>query len=289
MGNNDSLPPPPPPGQPFQPPQSGQAPLPPPPPFAPTQAVPMTQQMPAAFTPAPPPGKSKAPLAIVALIVAAGLGVGAYFVFAKKDDKKVDTLGGATTLAVSEPTTTPDTFVITSPSVTEPALTTLTPTSAGDGVLPDITVTDDTKFFTVQLPGKFKTDTAPIDANGIQVAQVSGSEDLNAYNNDHDTIGVTVLGAPADKLQAPAALVNLFDPGATVCTDRNQASGVATKLGATEVLYLDGCGPNKASKVVMAVQASSGAVFVVVAQGNGPANGPLLQFAQAVLETITPA
>ena len=72
--------------------------------------------------------------------------------------------------------------------------------------------------------------------------------------------------------------------------DSSQVSGVTTTLGAAEVLYIDGCGPNKSSKVVMAVQATgTGNVFVVIAQGAGPANGALLAFAQAVLETIAPA
>jgi hypothetical protein len=303
MGNNDSLPPPPPPGGPFQPPQppqpaqpvppaqaqpaQPQAPLPPPAPYAPTQAVPMTQQMPTAFSPSPVPGKSKAPMVIVAIALAFGLGVGAYFVV-KKDDKKVVAPGSSTT-AVAVVSTTPDTFVITSPSGTGPSLTTLVPTGT-DGIAPDITVTDDTKFFTVHLPGAYKTDTQPIDANGTKVAQVSGARDLSAYNNGHDETGVTVLGGPANALQAPADLVNIFDPGATVCTDRNQVSGVTTTLGAAEVLYIDGCGTNKSSKVVMAVQATGTAnVFVVIAQGAGPANGALLAFAQAVLETIAPA
>jgi hypothetical protein len=250
----------------------------------------MTQHMPAAFTPAPVPGKSKAPLVLLAIVVASALGVGAYFVL-KKDDKKLVAPGVATTASVTVvPTTTPDTFVITSPIGTAPPLTTLA-TTGTDVTPPDITVTDDTKFFTVQMPGAFTTDTKPIKVpNGTQVAQVSGSRDLNAYTHGEDQTGVTVLGGPADTLQAPAVLVNLFDPGDTVCTDRNQAGGATTKLGAAEVLYLDGCGPNKSSKVVMAIQPTGSAdVFVVIAQGAGPATGALLAFAQAVLETITPA
>jgi hypothetical protein len=237
--------------------------------------------------PAPAPVKSKAPLVLVALAVAFGLGVGAYFVV-RKDDKKLVAPGVTTTLDVV-PTTTPETFVITAPTGTATPFTTITPPGT-DVTPPDITVTDDTKFFTVQLPGTFKTDTKPLSSGSTAVAQVAGSEDLNAYNSGHDQPGVTVLGGPADTLAAPADLVNIFDPGATVCTDRNQASAVPTTLGAAEVLFIDGCGPNKSSKVVMAVQATGGAnVFVVVAQGAGPANGPLLAFAQAVLETITPA
>jgi hypothetical protein len=245
----------------------------------------MTQQMPASFTPAPAPKKSKAPVVLVAVALAAALGVGAYFA-TKKDDKK--SVAPAVTTLPAVQTTTPDTFVITSPTGTEPPLTTLAPTGT-DAIPPDITVTDDTKFFTVQLPGEFKTDTKPIDANGTQVAQVSGSRDLAAYNNGHDETGVTVLGGTADTLQAPADLVNIFDPGATVCTARNQASGLTTSLGAAEVLYIDGCGANQASKVVLAVQPTGTTdVFVVIAQGSGPANGALLAFAQVVLESITP-
>jgi hypothetical protein len=242
--------------------------------------------MPAAFAPEPVPPKSSAPLVLLALVLAFGLGVGAYFVF-KNDDKKV-AAPGVTTVASVVSSTTPDTFVITSPIGTAPPVSTVGPVGS-DPIPPDITVTDDTKFFTVQLPGAFKTDTHPFDAKGTPIAQVSGSKDLNAYNNGYDETGVTVLGGPAGTLAAPATLVNIFDPGTTVCTDRNQASGVSTKLGATEVLYVDGCGPNKSSKVIMVVEAAGSKVFVVIAQGAGPATGALLAFAQAVLETITPA
>jgi hypothetical protein len=319
MGNN-SLPPPPPPGGPLEPPQrphgspppappvplappapqspppppphslppqGPQAPLPPPAPYAPTQAVDLTQPMPAAFAPVPGPTKSRAPLVLVALVLAFGLGVGAYFVF-KKDDKKVAAPSRTTVPQVVE--TTPETFVITAPPDTQPSLTTPDTASTGtDPIPPDITVTDDTKFFTVQLPGDFKTDTKPADANGTSLAQVSGSKDLTAYNSGHDEPGVTVFGGAADTLQAPADLVNIFD-SPTDCATRNQVSGYATKLGPAEVLYIDGCGPNKSSKVVMSLQATGTPdVFVVIAQGPGPANGPLLAFAQAVLETIQPA
>jgi hypothetical protein len=248
----------------------------------------MTQHMPASFTPAPVPDKSKAPLVLAGLVLAFAVGVGAYFVF-KKDDPKVVAPSRTTLPAVD--TTVPDTFVITAPAVTEPAVTTPGSASTGtDALPPDITVTDDTKFFTVQLPGDFKTDTQPIDANGSKIAQVSGSQDLTAYNGGHDQTGVTVLGGPADTLQAPADLVNILDPGPSVCTDRSQQSGVTTQVGVAEVLFIDGCGPNKASKVVMAVQLTGTSdVFVVAAQGAGPANGALLNFAQAVLETIHPS
>jgi hypothetical protein len=216
------------------------------------------------------------------------------------DDSKNPTLGGGTengsvdsTLFTLPPTTlaaTDDTFVITAPETTAPPVTTAvdpaTTVSADDVV----NVIDDTNTFSIYLPGSFQTDTAPLDAQGVQFAQISGSENLQAYVNDHDTFGITVLGAQADKVAAPADLVNIFDPGADVCTSRVPQSGYATSIGTAEVLLLDGCGTGGAfAKVIMAVPVPArNAMVIAVAQGPGPANASLLSFAQAVVESVTP-
>ena len=212
------------------------------------------------------------PIALGAFVVA-GLVVGGVLLFVKNDSRAV-----ADTTSASD-----ETFVITSPIVTTGG-----PTPAD--TVADGTVTDDTGFFSVQLPGSFQTDTAPIDANGTRVARVSGSKDLTAYNNGHDTPGVTVLGVAADRLQPPGLLVTLFDPGVDVCTTRVQHSDVSTAFGGAEVVLIDGCGANGASKVVMSVLATGNkTVLVVIVQGPGPASGGLLDFAEAILSTVTPA
>jgi hypothetical protein len=123
----------------------------------------------------------------------------------------------------------------------------------------------------------------------VQFAQISGSEDLQSYVNDHDTFGITVLGAPADQVTTAPELVNVFDPGVDVCTSRVPQSGYVTALGTAEVLLLDGCGTGGASaKVIMAVPVpAQNAIIVAVAQGAGPANTALLEFTQAVVESVT--
>jgi hypothetical protein len=281
--------------------------------FPPTQAYP--QQPPTQFggpgTPGGPggpgglgapgaaPEKSKTPWIIAGVVAAVAAVVVGVLALAGGDDSKTDTLGGGTqdssvdsTLFTLPPTTqaaTDDTFVITAPESTAPPSTVVDPatTVSADDV---VSVTDDTNTFSIFLPGSFQTDTAPLDAQGVQFAQISGSEDLQAYVNDHDTFGITVLGAQADQVAAPADLVNIFDPGADVCTSRTPQSGYATSLGTAEVLLLDGCGTGGAfAKVIMAVPVpAQNAMVIAVAQGPGPANASLLSFAQAVVESVTP-
>lgn len=322
MGPNDSLPPPPPPPPPGQPnvppipapppgpapqaqPQPAQfQPTQPVPPVPPVQGYPATQAYPQQMPPAEPtpePTKNNLPWIIVGVVAAIAVVVGAVLVFGGGDDDS-PTLGGddtEVTLPVTvAPTSVPetdateagtdDTFVITAPESTQPVAT-VPPTVApgGDGV---ISVTDDTNSFSLFFPDTFLTDTAPIDAQGVQFAQISGSEDLQSYVNDHDTFGITVLGAPADQVATAPELVGIFDPGAEVCTTRVPQSGYVTALGAAEVLLLDGCGTGGASaKVIMVVPVpDQNAVIVAVAQGAGPANSSLLEFTQAVVESVTP-
>ncbi|MBI4933979.1 MAG: hypothetical protein HY828_08880 [Actinobacteria bacterium] len=266
----------------------------------PVQGYPATQAYPQQMPPAAPEPESKknnVPWIIAGAVAAIAVVVGAVLVFGGGDDDKNDTLGGdtvvsspLTVLPTSAPETedtdddTDDTFVITAPETTQPA-----PTVApgGDGV---ISVTDDTNSFSLFFPDTFLTDTAPIDAQGVQFAQISGSEDLQSYVNDHDTFGITVLGAPADQVATPPELVGIFDPGADVCTTRVPQSGYVTALGTAELLLLDGCGTAGASaKVIMVVPVpDQNAVIVAVAQGAGPANSTLLEFTQAVVESVTP-
>lgn len=318
MGSD--LPPPPPPSSqppvPPVPPVPPAAPAPPPgpPPVPqpqgpvpqPTQAYPQQPAVPGvAPGEAVPPKKNLTPWLIAAAIAAVAVIVGAVLAFGGGDDD-TPTLGGdestVTVSSVDAPTTvavtegeddeegSDDTLVITAPETTQPqgtvAPTLSTPT--GDGA---ISVTDDTGTFSVFLPDTFQTDTAPIDAQGVTFAQVSGSDDLQAYVNDHDTFGITVLVAPADQVSAPADLVGAFDPGADVCTQRVPQSGYQTSVGTAELLLLDGCGTGGAfAKVIMVVPVpDQNAVVVAVSQGTAPASGALLDFTQAVVESISAA
>ncbi len=327
MGSNESLPPPPPPGQPpYVPPSppAPTAPVPPPPAppappvftpapappqqYPPTQAYPTTPggppvggPPPGGVPPAPPtgpgPGPRKKNWALIGGGVAALIAIVVAVIVLTGGDDKSTTLGGdvtepttATSSDVTEvteaPTSAPDdTLVITAPPTTIPPPT-LTPTT--DGTVPDIRVTDDTNAFSVLMPGDWATDTGPVDANGVQFAQISGSGDLGAYNNDHDTLGITLLGIQADLVSAPADLLSVFDPGVDVCSQRQTASAVDTLQGPAEVLYLDGCGTGGAfGKVVMIVSfPANNAVLITISQGNSPSTGRLFNFTKIVVESV---
>ncbi len=252
--------------------------------------------------PAPPTGPGSGPKKNWALIgggIAALIAIIVAVIVLTGGDDKSTTLGGDVTeptavvtsdvTEVTEaPTSTPeDTFVITAPPSTDPPAT-LPPTT--DGTVPDIRVTDDTNSFSVLMPGDWATDTAPVDANGTQFAQISGSGDLEAYNNDHDTLGITLLGIQADLVAPPADLINVFDPGVDVCSQRQNASAVDTAQGPAEVLYLDGCGTGGAyGKVVMIVSfPANNAVLITISQGNSPSTGPLFNFTKIVVESVQP-
>jgi hypothetical protein len=310
MGNNEfpPPPPPPPPGQPNVPPVPPAGPTPQTPPaqvppvqgFPPTEAYPQQAPLPQAA----PPGdeKNRVPWIIAGVVAVVAVVIGLVLTLGGDDDTA--TLGGGDT-EITEPevddttasestegattvASTDDTLVITAPETTQPAVT-VAPTvtvPAGDGV---VNVTDDTGSFSLFLPDTFETDTAPIDAQGVQFAQISGSDDLQAYVNDHDTFGITVLTAPADQVATPAELVGIFDPGVDVCSQRVPQSGYTTALGAGELLLLDGCGTGGVfAKVILVVPIpDQNAVIVSVAQGPGPANASLLEFTQAVTESVS--
>ena len=275
MGSNDSLPPPPPPsGQPqhpFQPPPFPFSAAPPPPPPAARGAA---SPQPFERVPARAPAAQETNrwvLIAICLAVAAALVIGGVYLFGKKNESSspgVDSSVAQSTVGSSTS--------LTSESTLDPNA--------------DVRVADDTNLFAITLPGSFKTDTRPIPVGSTKVPQISGSHDLAGYNSSHDTPGITVLGGPADKLQAPKDLVNVFDPGADQCPERKAQHDMATKLGPAEVLFIDGCGTGaQYSKVIMAVLVSTtNTVYVAIAQGLAPSSGTLLQFTQTVLESVTP-
>jgi len=142
-------------------------------------------------------------------------------------------------------------------------------------------VQDDTNTFTVVLLDSFQTDTTPMSNDIGSFARVAGS-------SDPSTLDITVLVAKADTVPAPADLVHLFDPGADVCPDRSTQSGYETINGVAEVLLIDGCGAGgDDSNVVMAIDVpAQQSVILVAAKGPGPSNTDLLDFAQAVGESV---
>lgn len=142
-------------------------------------------------------------------------------------------------------------------------------------------VQDDTNTFTVVLLDDFQTDTTPVSNEIGSFARVAGSTGQSA-------LGITVLVAKADTVPSPADLVHLFDPGADVCADRSAQSGYETINGVAEVLLIDGCGTGgEVSNVVMAIDVpAQQSVILLAAEGLGPSNTDLLDFVQAVGESV---
>lgn len=318
MGNNDSLPPPPPPGQPPQPP-AGAVPPPPPPPAVPqfgtTGQVPVqpaapdvapTTQMPTMSTPAAPPpggpptapmatppsGNSKLPWIITGVVAVVAAVVVLVVALGRDDETTVSP--GTSAAPTSEPATTlvpesstslaPETTLqITVPETSAPATT--SPTEPGV-----VVVADDTGVFTVIMLDTFEIDPAPVESDGVQFAHVSGADNLADYNreDDHSTFGITVLVGNEGDLAPADELLQLLDPGVDVCTDRTTESGYPTLSGNAEMLLLDGCDVDGlSSKVIMTLpQPDRGKTIIVIAQGPGPSNTDLLDFTQAVLESI---
>ena len=324
MGTNESLPPPPTPGQPPQPP-SGAVPPPPPPPAVPqfgtTGQVPVqpaapdaaaTTQMPTTATPAAPPpggppaappgspgspgspssGNSKLPwiiTGVVALVAAVVV-----LVVALGGDDDTTSSPGTTLVPTSEPATTlvpetstslaPETTLqITVPETSAPATT--SPSEPGV-----VVVADDTNVFTVIMLDTFEIDSAPIESDGVQFAHVTGADNLADYNreDDHSTFGISVLVGNETDVASPDELLGLLDPGVDVCTDRTTETAYPTLNGNAEILLLDGCDVDGlSSKVIMVVpQPDRGKVIIALCQGPGPSNTDLLDFAQAVVESV---
>ena len=222
------------------------------------------------------PANSKLPWVIAGLFALVAAVVVAVSTLSGGDEAA--TVAVTTTVAVAPDGTAAPTVI------TEPADT----TSVTD---PGVTVVnDDTGVFSVLLLDTFQIDTAPLTNEQGSFAQVSGATDLAAFqrDDDHETFGISVLVGKADTLQPPKALVTAFDPGVEVCADRSTKSGYQTLNGLAEVLLLDGCGTDGGfSKVVMAIDVpAQQSVNQLITQGPGPSNTDLLDFAQAVGESV---
>ncbi len=285
----------------------------------PTQQMPPTQAYPGgppggyppqgyAPVPSPEPPKNKSGLIIAGALLAIAAAVGAFLLFSGGDDKKSTTLGGddttdlttdvtSATLGGSSPTlSTPETGVVTTSPTEATLVITLPPTTEGPPTTatspPDDsgvqTVTDDTGLFTVILPSNFLFDTAPIEGDAGTFAHISGSADLDAYSAENDTFGISILGAQADQMGTADDFVNQLDPGVEVCTTRTPEAGFPTAVGPASVLLLDGCGSNGTfAKVIMAIAVpEKNLILVAISQGFGPANDMLVEFTQAVFESV---
>lgn len=275
----------------------------------PTSAIPPTQMYPAQATagagglpPGTPPPTGQPPASggnnKLPWIIAGAVTVVAVIVVAKvllTGDDKTSSSPSTTAATVVETTlaeTTTEapqtTLTITvPPSTSAPAVETTT----ADTLEPGVSVfTDDTNTFTVLMLDSFETDTTPIDQEGVQLANVTGATDINAFSqdDDHDTFGISVTVGASDQMPSAAELLSSADPGDTVCTDRSSESGYPTLLGDAEVLLLDGCGTEgQSAKVVMVlVFPDRNLTMAVYAQGPGPSNTDLLDFTQAVVESV---
>ena len=269
----------------------------------PTQAYPMSTPAGAGAVPpgAPPPtgvppasgGNNKLPWIIAGAVTVVSVIVVA-IVLLTGDDKTsssptTDSVAVSTTVVASTTVVPQTTLVITTPSTTLAAPTTAptTPDTSEPGVS---VFTDDTNTFTVLLLDTFETDTTPIDQDGTQIANVTGATDIEAFSqdDDHDTFGISVSAGPSDQMPSAAELLASADPGDTVCTDRTSKPGYPTLNGNAEVLLLDGCGTDgQFAKVVMVLTfPDRNLTLAVYAQGPGPSNTDLLDFTQAVTESV---
>lgn len=272
-----------------------------------TTQMPSTQAYPVAAPagagtppPGPPPtdapeengGNNKLPWIIAGAVTVVAVIVAAIVLLTGDDN----TSSSPTTVSTLEPSTTvletttvapPTTLVISSPS-------TGTPTTTGAQVpttpAPGLTVlTDDTNTFTVLMLDTFETDTTPIDQDGVQIANVTGATDVAAFSrdDDHDTFGISVSAGATDQMPSTDELLASADPGGA-CSERTTESGYPTLIGNAEVVLLDGCGTEgQSAKVVMVlVFPDRNLTLAVYAQGAGPSNTDLLDFTQAVVESV---
>jgi len=156
---------------------------------------------------------------------------------------------------------------------------------AGGGVTE---LTDDTGLFAVLLPSDFEVNTSSFSTqSGDVVPRVMGSTSLDAFADDDDTFGISIMEVPITLVATAADALTAFGPDNTTCPQQTTEVGFTTTQGATEVLRADGCGTGGSyAKVIMAIAAPDGQhILVALSQGIGPSNDTLLSFTQAVFET----
>ena len=189
----------------------------------------------------------------------------------------------STTLAPSTTVAPETTLVITTPATSAP---TVPPTTAQPGVN---VIVDDTNTFTVLMLDTFEVDPSPTVRDGLTLANVTGSSDVATFlaGTDPDLFGVAVSIGPTAQLPSVQELLDSADPGETVCTNRVRKS-YGTQVGPAEVLLLDGCGTGGLSGQVAMVIPYEGTdlTMLVAVRGPGPSNTDLIDFAQAVAESV---
>jgi hypothetical protein len=182
--------------------------------------------------------------------------------------------------AASSRSTTTSTVVATTAA---PAPTTAAPPATQ-------VVSDDTGTFAVELPQSFATDTAFRQLGGVDVAHISGADDLVGYlRGDWNATGVTVLVADRGQAGTVDQILTSFDPGGTCVThgDRNTFSNA---LGSGLVQHFDGCGTGgAASQILAAVDLPQyGAVMLVGAIAHGASTEATQQLFESVADSISP-
>ena len=326
MGNNESLPPLPRP-VPLAPPAGPPAYQPPPPPaynppagqFPSTTQIPVTGALPptqaypggppggfppqgsTSFEPPDEPPKKKTGLMIVGGLAAVAVIVAGVLVLSDgRDDTTVSpgtTFPEATVLAtIPDVTLLPDdTLVITLPVITELAITepaiaepAITDPAVRTTVLSGGEITDDLRVFAVVLPDGLAVDTPPITTqDNFTLPSIAGAVDLQGFYNDDVTPGMTLVVVGKEVDSTPAEVLAFLEPGADICTGREETADYPTTIGAGILLKLDGCGPDGTAAKVFLVAAIPGSTVIaaIYLQGLG-LSADLLPQAQTVFETV---
>lgn len=239
--------------------------------------------------PPPPPAPPKRrPVALivagVAVVVAAAVIGGLLLLRGGNDDEATTTTTTVSTTTTAEVTTTvAETLVITVPETAE----TLAPVPGPVPGPGEVVVTDDTGLFQVLAPDTFEVNTAPLDIDGVSVASVTSAGNLGDFDAGYDETGYAVMALPPEVApDSSAAITILTDQLTGDCQFPQEMPDLDTAIGPARHLIAQGCGPNNATAVVLAIdETNSGFVFVVVAQGPAGAD-EVTVLAQSVLESI---
>lgn len=180
--------------------------------------------------------------------------------------------------------------VITEPEMTEPAITDppVTDPVVQTTILSGGEITDDLGLFAVVLPDGLAVDTTPITTHdNFTLPSIAGAVDLQGFYNDDVTPGMTLIVVGKEVDSTPAEVLAFLEPGADICTGREETADYPTTIGASILLKLDGCGPAGTAAKVIVVAAIPGSTFIaaIYVQGLG-LSVDLLPQAQTVFETV---
>lgn len=252
--------------------------------------------MPPAVAPGAAPRRSSTAWVVVGAAVAVvAVVLALVFALSGEDDTVtsspttiVPPLTADSTVPATEPVTTPPRIDTTAAVTTVPATT--APVTAAPTTVPlePVVVADGSGVFTVLLLDTFRTDTAPAVEFGGTFPSVIGSEDLTAFTdpNNRSQFGVQVVMGLVDQMPTPADAVAQLDPGPSACADRSVNPAYPIQFGAATLQLLDFCGADQQSAQVDMAFTLQGYTVVVHAKGAGPASTDLVDFVQAVAESI---